>query len=150
MKEILSNKYLILISRVILGYIFIYAGMVKIIDPAGFAESILNYRLTPLFLVNFFAIVIPWIEVVAGILLIFGISSKESSFIICTLLIIFNIMIFIAVIRGLDIECGCFGTNDSQSVGIQKLLENFVLLLLSIQIILFEKNKLSLSSDSNQ
>ncbi len=150
MKEILSNKYLLLISRVILGYIFIYAGMVKIIDPAGFAESILNYRLTPIFLVNIFAIVIPWIEVLVGVFLIFGISSKESSFIIGSLLIIFNIMIFISVIRGLDIECGCFGTNDSQTVGIQKLLENFVLLLLSIQIILFDKNKLSLKPNAIQ
>lgn len=148
MKEILSNKYLLLISRVILGYLFIYAGMVKIIDPAGFAESILNYRMTPIFLVNFFAIIIPWIEVVTGIFLIFGISSKESSFIIGALLIIFNIMISIAVLRGLNIDCGCFGTDDSQAVGVQKLLENFVLLLLSIQIILFDKKKLSLTSDS--
>lgn len=122
--------------------------MEKIIDPAGFAESILNYKLTPIFLVNLFAIIIPWTETVAGLFLVFGFSSKESSFIIGALLIVFNVMVTIAVIRGLDIECGCFGTNDSQTVGIQKLLENFVLLLFSIQIILFDKNEFSLKPNS--
>ena len=78
MKNIFNNKYLLLIFRVIVSFVFIYAGIEKISDPAGFSDAINNYRILPLFLVNFFAIMLPWIELFAGVLLLFGISVKEN------------------------------------------------------------------------
>ena len=149
MKNILSNKYILLLSRLVIGFIFIYAGMEKISDPNGFARSINNYKLLPLFLINISAIILPWIEVVTGILLIFGISVKENSFIISFLLGIFVLAIAISLIRGLNIDCGCFGTMRGEQVGIQKLGENFLLILLGIQLIIFGSGDLSLSRKIN-
>ena len=82
-----SNKYFLFLVRIILAFIFIYAGMQKIVDPDAFAISISNYRLLPISALNFFAITLPWIEIIAGILLMFGISVKENSTIIFSMLV---------------------------------------------------------------
>ncbi|MBK9099286.1 MAG: hypothetical protein IPM14_14445 [bacterium] len=82
---------------------------------------------------------------VAGVLLIFGVSVKENSAILSSLLLVFIIAIIISVARGLDIDCGCFGTVDGAKVGLVKILENVGLLILGLILIKFDSNFLSLS-----
>ena len=139
-KKILNNKYLLLIIRVVLGFIFVYAAITKISDLNGFSQAIYNYKLLPLFLVNIFAVILPWIELITGVLLIFGVSIKENSAIISGLLVIFVLAVLISLFRGLDIECGCFGTVDGAKVGFQKILENIGLLILGFILIKFDSN----------
>jgi uncharacterized membrane protein YphA (DoxX/SURF4 family) len=146
MKKTLSNDYLLLLVRFLLGFIFIYAGIEKIIDPAGFAKSIINYKLLPLFFVNIFAITIPWIELIGGILLIFGIAARENSFIILLLLGIFIAAITVSLFRGLNIDCGCFGTLSGSKIGFQKILENIFLLFLGFHLMYFGEGRFSLQS----
>jgi len=146
MNKLLSNKYLLILFRIIVGFVFIYAGILKISDPAGFSDAINNYDLLPLSFVNFFAITLPWIEVVAGIFLLFGISVKENSFIISVMLVVFIFAIVISLGRGLNIECGCFGTSSGSKVGIIKLLENSLLLTFSFLLIKFNSILLSITS----
>ncbi len=146
----MNNKYLLLLFRVIVGFVFIYAGILKISDPAGFSDAINNYDLLPLSFVNFFAITLPWIEVVAGLFLLFGISVKENSFIISVMLVVFLLAIAISLGRGLNIECGCFGTSSGTKVGIIKLVENSILLIFSFVLIKFDSVFLSLTSDRNK
>ena len=129
----------------VLGFVFIYAAVTKISDPNGFSQAIYNYKLLPLFLVNILAIILPWVELSAGFLLVFGVSVKENSAIISGLLIIFILAVLISFFRGLDIECGCFGTVDGSKVGLQKILENVGLLILGIILIKFDSNLLSIS-----
>jgi uncharacterized membrane protein YphA (DoxX/SURF4 family) len=143
-KNILNNKYLLLTIRLFFGFVFIYASVTKISDPEGFAQAIYNYKLLPLFLVNILAIILPWIELTTGILLLFGVSVKENSAILNGLLIIFIIAIIISLFRGLDINCGCFGTVDGAKVGLQKILENIGLLILGFILIKFDSDFLSL------
>ena len=143
-KIILNNKYLLLIIRLFLGFVFIYAAVTKISEPEGFSQAIYNYKLLPLFLVNILAIILPWIELTAGVLLIFGVSVKENSAILNGLLIIFIIAIVISLFRGLDINCGCFGTVDGSKVGLIKILENIGLLILGYLLIKFDSKFLSL------
>ena len=145
MKNILVNKYLLFVLRVILALVFIYAGIEKISVPAGFSDSINNYKILPLFSVNFFAIILPWIEFIAGALLLFGIKVKENSFIISFLLSIFIIAIMISLFRGLNIDCGCFGTLNGSKIGIYKLIENLLLLLAGYILIKFDSQFLTLS-----
>ena len=144
MRKLLSNKYLVLTSRIVLGIVFIFAGAEKIAGPDSFAVAISNYRIFPVFTLNIIAITLPWLEVVAGLLVIFGISIKENSAIIGTLMVAFTVMVFIALLRGLDIDCGCFGTFDAQKVGFQKILENVGLILLSFHVFFFNQNSFSL------
>ena len=149
MKNILSNKYLLFFVRIILSVIFIYAGMEKISYPAGFSDSINNYKILPLFTVNFLAIILPWIELIAGVLLLFGIRVKENSFIISVLLSIFIIAIVISLIRGLNIDCGCFGTFSGSKVGIYKLIENSLLLIAGYALMKFDSGFLTLNKKSD-
>ena len=149
MNNLLSNKYLLLLFRIIVGFVFIYAGILKISDPAGFSDAINNYDLLPLSFVNFFAITLPWIELVAGLFLLFGISVKESSFIISVMLVVFILAIIISLGRGLNIDCGCFGTNSGTKVGIIKLVENIILLTFSFLVTKFNSVFLSITSHNN-
>jgi len=149
MINVLSNKYLLFLFRIILGFVFIYAGILKISDSAGFSDAINNYELLPLSFVNFFAIILPWIEVVAGLFLIFGISVKENSFIISLMLAVFILAIVISLSRGLNIECGCFGTSSGTKVGIIKLVENIILLNLALLLTKFNSVFLSITSHKN-
>ena len=144
MKNILANKYFLLLIRVVLGFIFVYAGMEKISEPEGFARAISNYKLLPYSLINIAALILPWLEVTAGILLIFGIVVKENAFIISALLGIFLIAIIISLFRGLNIDCGCFGTMSGSKIGIQKLIENCLLMLLGFHIIYFDSGRIIL------
>ena len=132
-----------------MGFIFVYAAVTKISDPESFSQSVYNYKLLPLFLVNILAVLFPWIELVAGILLIFGISVKENSAILSVLLVIFIAAIVISLFRGLDIDCGCFGTVDGAKVGIVNILENIGLLLLGIILIKFDSHYVSLSGNKS-
>jgi uncharacterized membrane protein YphA (DoxX/SURF4 family) len=135
MKNILSSKYFLLTIRIFLAFIFIYAGIQKITDLSAFSDSISNYKLLPFSLVNIFAILMPWIELVSGLLLLFGIAVKENSFIISGMLVVFLFAIGISLVRGLNIECGCFGTTSGSKIGLIKLGENVILFLISLLLI---------------
>lgn len=130
--------------RILLGVVFIYAAISKASDPEGFARAIANYKLLPIFLINILALILPWIELCAGILLVFGVLVKENSMILGGLLVVFVIAILISLARGLNIDCGCFGTVGGTKVGIQKILENIGLLLSAIILIKFESKSFTL------
>lgn len=145
MKNFYSNKYLLLIIRIIIGFIFIYAGAEKISDPEAFAISISNYRLLPTAAINFFAIILPWIELVAGILLIFGIAVKENSSVLFSMLLVFTIAIVISLFRGLSIDCGCFGKGTQ--IGLYKLGENTLMIIGTIILMIFGSDLFKLKSE---
>ena len=94
--------------RLVLGGIFIYASIDKILHPAQFAESFLNYKILPRQMVNLFALTLPWVEVIAGIFLIAGIFEWASLTLYNGLMIVFMTAIATALMRGLNIDCGCF------------------------------------------
>jgi uncharacterized membrane protein YphA (DoxX/SURF4 family) len=141
--KLLSNKYLLFIIRIIIGFIFVYASIEKISDPEGFSMSISNYRLLPVAIVNLFAITLPWIELAAGLLLLFGILVKENSSIILFFLSVFTIAIIISLFRGLNIECGCFGKGNQ--IGLLKLGENLLMIIGSLLLVFFGSDYLKLT-----
>ena len=145
MKNLLSNKYFLFLVRITLAFIFIYAGATKISDPEGFALSISNYRLLPVSLLNFLAITLPWIEIITAILLVFGIAVKENSAIIFSMLFIFTIAIGVSLLRGLNIDCGCFGKGTQ--IGLLKIGENILMIIGSVLLIAFGSDLILLKSD---
>jgi len=131
--KILKNQIVTYISRIIVGFIFIVASIPKIADPAAFAKSMEAYSLFPNFILPGAALVVPWLELVLGLLLIFGILLRGSSLLSSILFIFFSIIIAISLLRGLSIDCGCFGT-DGAALSLKRLFEDLGLLILSIQI----------------
>jgi len=139
-QKIIDNPYLNLAIRLLVGLMFVTAGLPKIMDPKHFVTEIFNYQLMPDIFLNPIAIIIPWVEVIAGIMLIAGVKVKANSAIIGTLLFIFIIMVSSAILRGLEINCGCFGKDKVVVVNWGKVLENTGLLCLMI-ITYFSNNK---------
>mgnify|MGYP003547699657 CR=1 FL=1 len=150
MKKLFSNKYLLLLIRLVLGFVFIYAGIEKTLEPGAFANSISNYKLIPEILINVIAIALPWIELIAGILLLFGVSVKENAMILSTLLTLFIIMISISLIRGLSIECGCFGTVGGAQIGLYKIIENILMLAIGGHLVKHNSTFFTLQSAANK
>ena len=124
MKKIIKNNYVILLARIFLGLVFIYASFDKILNPIEFSNSIDNYHITPEVLNNIFALVIPWIEFVLGFCLLFGIILDGAAFSSIILLYWFIFIISQALFRGIDLHCGCF-TSDTVGNEINLRLEMY-------------------------
>ncbi len=140
MKNFLEKNQVLLISRIILGGLFVYASVDKIIDPLSFAQIIHHYRLTPPNLINIIAVVIPWIEFVAGALLIFGFRVKASGLTINLMLVFFIILLSITAFRGINVSCGCFSTSTAvKSNLIIRIIEDFGMLALGLHLVIFGK-----------
>ncbi len=131
----IGNKYILLFFRLAVGGVFIWAGLLKIFDPLDFAQNIANYRIFSQTVSLFLALIIPWIEVICGLLLVLGIFRETASFMISGSLVVFLVLIIVTLIRGLDIECGCFG-NLSRRVDYKLFLTDVVLLFFSLNIFL--------------
>ena len=142
-KKILSNKWLLGILKFCLGFVFVVASIGKIIDPQQFARDVYSYVLLPNAVVPLFAAIVPWIEFFAGILLMFDITPKSNSLIICGLLIAFIIAIAIDVARGIEISCGCFDfLFPEEKIGITTIIRDLILLIMGLIILFFDHNEI--------
>lgn len=97
-----------LCARMILGVVFIYTSIGKIVHPEAFAKVIYNYQILPDYFINLSAIVLPWLELILGVFLIIGLFKEGSVFIVNILLIIFLGALSFNLARGLNVHCGCF------------------------------------------
>jgi uncharacterized membrane protein YphA (DoxX/SURF4 family) len=106
-------RILLVVLRVALGAIFVYAAWVKLRDPWQlFAMSIDSYRILPLAAVELAARVIPWAELALGLLLIFGLWLRISGSIVSLVLLTFFVLMLRAYAKGMAIDCGCFGPGE--------------------------------------
>ena len=115
-RTLLEHPVSLLVFRWAVGLMFIYASLYKIIDPGEFALSIQNYKIAPYGLTNLMSLIIPWIEFLSGLFLIIGkCMIRGSTLVISALLIIFIVAMISAIVRGLDIECGCLSSGGQGS-----------------------------------
>jgi putative oxidoreductase len=129
------SRWFLLASRLIVGGVFIWAGALKIADPLDFAQSIKNYQFFPHNLIFFIAVILPWIEVICGGLLVVGAFKRSSAAILSLLLVGFIGLVALALVRGIDTSCGCFGSF-SRRADLSLILSDAVLLVLSLNIFL--------------
>ena len=131
MRSSLPDVILDWFIRLAVGGTFVSAGVLKILDPARFASAVGNYRLASHELINIIAILVPWIETVAGLCVLAGIWLRPSALIVTVMTGIFLLVIASALARGLNIECGCFGTIGGRKIGLQSLVIGFALFCLA-------------------
>lgn len=135
MKRLFENKYFAIAVRVVLGALFMYASFDKMANPEAFANIIDNYHLLPYQLVNPLAIFLPWLEFITGLLLIIDKWVKGSLLIYSALLVIFIVALSQALIRGLDISCGCFSVNPSSTSEVWlRIVADIVMLFFSVML----------------
>ena len=133
---------LVILCRLVLGGVFIYASLDKIANPADFAKAIGNYHVLPFGLENLLALFLPWLELLTGILLIAGIMVEGATILIISMNIVFIFAISQALARGISIECGCFSvsTEGGSNIGFQTILRDFVYLIMAF-IIFYRQDK---------
>ena len=124
----------VLAARLLLGFVFIIASIDKVVSPDAFAASIHAYRLTPAFIENILALIIPWTELLCGCCLVIGVKIRASSFLLTILLGVFTIAISLALMRGLTIDCGCFGKEHLTPVSWGKVLEDIGLMIAGVYL----------------
>jgi len=101
------------LSRWCIGIIFIYAGTVKLLEPKTFAVLIDAYGIVPESLLVPVAVILPAVEIFAGLGLLFDI--EKSLFIISGLLVLFIAILGYGIRMGLDVDCGCFGPEEPEA-----------------------------------
>lgn len=106
----ITLTHLEILLRWLLGGLFVFAGVLKALDPAVFTKDIANYQLLPWEYAVGAAFYLPWLEVFAGGMLIFGPWRAGALRILLILMLGFTQALFTAWVRGLNIHCGCFGT----------------------------------------
>jgi putative oxidoreductase len=102
----------VLLFRLTLGGIFVYAGVRKNSDPWQFADSLASFALLPTFALNPIALFLPPFEILLGVLLLSGRKPRAAALAATLLGGIFVVMLTQGILRGLPLDCGCFGTGD--------------------------------------
>jgi uncharacterized membrane protein YphA (DoxX/SURF4 family) len=94
--------------RVLLGGFFVYASLDKIANPAAFAKAVYQWQIGGPVLSNLAAVTLPWVELVAGLMLVAGAWRREAAAVIALLLVVFLAAASSVLARGIDVEnCGC-------------------------------------------
>jgi uncharacterized membrane protein YphA (DoxX/SURF4 family) len=134
-------RVLLVLGRVVLGAIFLYAAYSKLyFDGAWhlhdyhffFAMAVDSYKMLPLSVVEWMARILPWFELLLGAMLIVGIGLRWAGSITTALLLVFIGAMTRAKILGLEINCGCFGNNEK--LGTATLIRDSSLLVLALAV----------------
>ena len=123
MKRLLAHPWLTIRVQIALGVIFIVAALPKIADPPSFAHMIYNYRLVPSPLINISALVMPWVELLAGLALILGVWKAAARTVVAIMLAVFIVAISINLFRDNAIDCGCFNVADRGKTHEQRIFD---------------------------
>jgi len=141
--KFLRDRRLNLVLRFVIGGLFFYAAFEKVLHPAAFAMAVRGYKLIPFSLSNLFAISVSWSELVAATFLILGILTRKSAGAIFILLIVFTTAITTVLVRGMVIDCGCFGEGGATTSWLL-LVRNAALLVGTFLIIRYNDGWMSL------
>ena len=106
------RRLLVLASRLLLGGVFLYAAATKVPDMAAFARDFANFRLVPPRLVPYGASAVVGVEVMVGLALATGLAARAGALAGAGLLIVFVGALAQALLRGIDLRCGCFGGDE--------------------------------------
>ena len=105
------------------GAIFVYAGVLKALDPGRFAGDIANFKLLPWHATVLLALYLPWLEIICGVALIFRRLYSGALIILGLLCLVFLGALGSAKARGLDISCGCFGRALTHSIAVSIVID---------------------------
>jgi uncharacterized membrane protein YphA (DoxX/SURF4 family) len=124
------EKIIRLVSRLLgvaIGLLFVYAAWGKVLDPAQFAADIANFRLLPHAAGGILALYLPWLEIICGTALIVHKAHRGALLITAAMCLMYLGALASAKVRGLDIECGCFGPSHPHSLAVSLMLDSALL-----------------------
>ena len=149
-------RWAALACRVIIGGLFIFAAYMKLGDPQGFADAIVKFDLFPKtdhpaafdHIITLLTFVIPWTEIVTGMLLIVGLCTRAAALLVSLMLVGFIVGIASVLVRGMDVHCSCFGKFEwpcTGPIGACQLTRDAI--MLAMTLLVFAKGPGPLSLD---
>lgn len=152
----------LLIARLFLGGLFIFAASIKLSDPQGFFDSVHAFKLPAYFtqslglnmssaahLERLATFVVPWLELLAGLALVLGYCTRGAALVLSALLVFFLFGIYTVLARNMDVTCGCFGKFEIPcrgAIGWCHVGRNSVLLAFGLTILLGGPGRFALES----
>jgi len=146
-------QFSLLVARLLMAGLFLFSGAAKLgwlmplnsieflqpiaragIDPAALAGTIKGFRVLHTDLIPYAAFAIPWTEVVCAFALLLGLSARGAARIIIGLLVIFCLAMVSVIIRGIDVDCTCFGKFLGGAVGWLSIARNVVLMAIMMPV----------------
>jgi uncharacterized membrane protein YphA (DoxX/SURF4 family) len=104
-------------ARILLGGVFVVAGVLKVPDPAAAVRAVRAYQLLPEPLVAPVAFGLPVVEIAVGLALLVGVFVRTAAIAAAVLLVVYLVGVGSAWARGLQIDCGCFGKGGTVAAG---------------------------------
>jgi uncharacterized membrane protein YphA (DoxX/SURF4 family) len=127
-------RWVIVALRIALAGVLVWAAVPKLLDPATFATDIANYRLVPESWAGPIAVMLPVLELVIGGAILAGLEARGAAIIAAVMLVVFSVAMGQAMARGIDLECGCFGSASESEVGWTSIVRNVLLVALAAVI----------------
>jgi putative oxidoreductase len=149
-----SKGWLIFVVRVLLGALFIFAGVMKLRDIQHFVQAVGAFKIIPEgaeHLQVLTAFVVPWIEILAGLMLVLGWWTRAAALTISLMLATFIVGIGSVIARDLDVKCTCFGKFEipcDGPIGWCHIVRNSVLLVGTLLILVKGAGRLALDRDA--
>jgi uncharacterized membrane protein YphA (DoxX/SURF4 family) len=141
MDTVNRKSLLVLIARLALAGVFLMAALPKIQDPAAFAISVAAFRVIGPELSGWVALLLPWLELVIGLGILLPSIRRCSGALIGLLLLLFISLHTSAWVRGLDISCGCFGSETGEVDTDYRWLILRNVLLLAAAVLVFRQDR---------
>lgn len=144
----IAQPWLTFLFRLILGGVLLAAGGLKIGNLQKSAMATRAYELLPIPVANFLGYSLPWIEIGIGALLIVGVAIRVMGLLGAVIMLAFIIAIAQAWVRGLSIDCGCFGgggTIDPEDTKyLSEIIRDIGLLAMGVFLYFYPKGRFAL------
>ena len=148
-----ASPWIGLVARLVLGCALLAAGYFKVFTLDKSQMAVRAYELLPIGFANVLGIVLPFTEIVLGLLLIIGAVIRYMAILGGAIMFIFIVAIASAWARGLTIDCGCFGGGGQVAANETKYLQEIVrdagLLLLALFLVRYSVTRFSLDKVQN-
>lgn len=131
-----AGRVAILAARVGVAAVFLFAAFPKLQDPEAFARDIDNYHVLPDAMVGPMAIAMPIAEVLVALALLLGVHARGAALVTAGMLLTFIAAMAQALARGIDLDCGCFGSAAPTQVSGLTIARNVFLLALTLLVML--------------
>jgi uncharacterized membrane protein YphA (DoxX/SURF4 family) len=140
-----GHAFLALPARLYLGVVFLLACYHKIVDPASFAVDVATYQLLPLPLLNLSALILPWIELLAGAMLVLGFRTRAAAVLVAGMMLLFMGALGWALHLGLDMSCGCFASSGTEDpISGLTMLRDGGWLALALYVLVFDRHPIGI------
>lgn len=138
--------WLLLVVRLAVGALFIWSGVAKYQHFDAFLSAVYDYELIPVWMVSFFGYMLPGVEILCGGYLVIGLFTRWAASATGFLLLMFIIALFLVLLRGEPIDCGCFMGGKSEPITWAKWWEDVAMLVLCGALIRWPNTPLALDN----